>query len=279
METDRREFLQKISGAAFVAAAPSILGRDGNGRIQETSPASGKEKALDLKALRAQFPLLGESVNGHPLVYLDSAATTQRPRAVLDALTNFYVHDNANPAKSLHTLAGRAAKVYEKAKETVATFVHARGLEEIVWTRGTTEAINLVASSWGGANLRSGDEIILTVTEHYSSLVPWQLAAKRANVRIRFLDVEDNGRLRLDQLDTLLSERTKLVAFPHVSNVLGLINPVQEICERAHRVGALVLVDGAQSVPHFSVDVQELGCDFLAFSGHKMMGPMGIGVL
>jgi len=213
------------------------------------------------------------------LIYLDSAATTQRPRAVIDALTNFYLHDNANPAKSLHTLARRAATLYEKARETVAKFVHARGPDEIVWTRGTTEAINLVASSWGGANLRSGDEIILTVAEHYSSLVPWQLAAQRANARVRILDVEDDGRLRIDQLDTLLCERTKLVAFPHVSNVLGLINPVTEICERAHRVGALVLVDGAQSVPHFSVDVQRLGCDFFAFSGHKMFGPMGVGVL
>jgi cysteine desulfurase/selenocysteine lyase len=161
----------------------------------------------------------------------------------------------------------------------VAKFLNARGPEEVVWTRGTTEAINLVASSWGSENLRSGDEIILTVAEHYSNLVPWQLAARRANARVRILDVEDDGRLRLDQLDTLLSERTKVVAFPHVSNVLGLINPAKEICDRAHRVGALVLVDGAQSAPHFSVDVQEIGCDFFAFSAHKMLGPMGTGVL
>jgi cysteine desulfurase/selenocysteine lyase len=225
------------------------------------------------------IPVLGERVNGHPLIYLDSAATTQRLRAVLDALTNFYLHDDANPAKSFHTLARRSATLNEKAKETVARFVHARGPQEIVWTRGTTEAINPVASSWGGASLRSRDEIILTVSEHYSSLVPWQLAAKRANARVRFLDVEEDGRLRLNQLDTLLSERTKLVVFPHVSNVLGLINPVKEICERAHHVGALVLVDGAQSVPHFSVDVQELGCDFLAFFWAQDDGPMGIGVL
>jgi len=229
--------------------------------------------------LRDQFPVLKERVNGHTLVYLDSAATTQRPRAVIDALSNFYLHDNANPAKNLHTLARRSTSLYEKARETVAKFVHARGPEEIIWTRGTTEALNLVASSWGGANLRSGDEIILTVSEHYSSLVPWQMAAQRANAHVRILNVEDDGRLRLDQFDALLSERTKLVAFPHVSNVLGLINPVEEICERAHRVGALVLVDGAQSVPHFFLDVQKLGCDFFAFSGHKMFGPMGIGVL
>jgi Aminotransferase class-V len=163
MKTYRREFLQKISGAAFLAASPSILGRDGEGSMQENSPPSGKQKPQDMESLRAQFPVLGERVNGHPLVYLDSAATTQRPRAVLNALSNFYLHDNANPAKSLHTLARRSATLYEKAKETVARFVHARGPQEIVWTRGTTEAINRVASSWGGASLRSGDEIILSV--------------------------------------------------------------------------------------------------------------------
>ena len=279
MKTYRREFLHKISGAAFLVASPSILTRDGKGPMQENSPPSGKQKPQDLESLRAQFPALGERVNGHPLIYLDSAATTQRPRAVLDALANFYLHDNANPAKSLHTLARRSAALYEKARETVARFVHARGSEEIVWTRGTTEAINLVAASWGGANLGPGDEIILTVSEHYSSLVPWQLAARRARARVRVLDVEDDGRLRLDQLDTLLSGRTKLVVFPHVSNVLGLINPAKEICERAHRAGALVLIDGAQSIPHFSINVQDLGCDFFAFSGHKVFGPMGIGLL
>jgi cysteine desulfurase/selenocysteine lyase len=232
-----------------------------------------------MASLRAQFPVLAERVNGKPLVYLDSAATTQRPRAVVDRLSNFYLHDNANPSPSLHTLARRCAVLYQKARETVARFVNARGPEEIVWTRGTTEAINLAAASWGGANLRSGDEVILTVSEHYSSLAPWQFAAQHAGTRVRVLDVDDDGRLRLDQFDTLLSSRTKLVVLPHVSNVLGLINPVKEICERAHRVGALVLVDGAQSVPHIPVDVQKLGCDFLAFSGHKMFGPMGIGVL
>jgi cysteine desulfurase/selenocysteine lyase len=278
LETYRREFLQKFSSIGALAASAWIFRGGGSTFVQNSRPV-GNPALGKLESLRAQFPALAERVNGHRLVYLDSAATTQRPRAVIDALTHYYLQENANPSKSLHTLARQSAAHYEKARATVAKFLNARGPEEIVWTRGTTEAINLVASSWGGANLRSGDEIVLTVSEHYSSLVPWQLAAKRADVRVRILDVEDDGRLRLDQLDTLLSERTKLVTFPHVSNVLGLINPAKEICERAHRVGALVLVDGAQSVPHFSVDVQELGCDFLAFSGHKMLGPMGTGVL
>jgi cysteine desulfurase/selenocysteine lyase len=279
MKAHRRELLRKISSVAVLATSGSVLKQDAEAALIHTSYFAGMYRDPELGALRDQFPVLAERVNGRRLVYLDSAATTQRPRAVIDALANFYLHDNANPAKSLHTLARRSATRYESARETVAKFVHARGSDEIVWTRGTTEAINLVASSWGGANLRPGDEIILTVSEHYSSLVPWQLAALRANARVWILDVEDDGRLRLDQLDTLLSERTKLVVSPHVSNVLGLINPVKEICARAHRVGALVLVDGVQSAPHFSVDVRKLGCDFYAFSGHKMFGPMGVGVL
>ncbi|HXN23432.1 MAG TPA: SufS family cysteine desulfurase [Candidatus Dormibacteraeota bacterium] len=276
---DRRDFLRKMSSAAALAGSASVLSGDAGAVASLYSVSVGTQATSYLESLRAQFPVLGERVNGHTLVYLDSAATTQRPRAVIDALGNFYLHDNANPGKSLHTLARRSSALYEKARGTVARFLNARGPEEIVWTRGTTEAINLVASSWGGANLRPGDEIILTVSEHCSGLVPWQIAAQRANARVRIVNVEDDGRLRLDQLDALLSERTKLVAFTHVSNVLGLINPAKEICARAHRVGALVLVDGAQSVPHVPVDVQELGCDFFPFSAHKMLGPMGTGVL
>lgn len=272
MERQRRDFLRTMSGAVAIPALAPILTPVGKSREAETSRGASQD-------IRGQFPLLGKSVNGQPLAYLDSAATTQRPKAVLDALTNFYLHDNANPAKALHELARRSAGFYEEARASIARFLNARGPEEIVWTRGTTEAINLVAASWGGANLGSSDDVIVTVSDHYSNLVPWQLAAKRANATLRILDVDDEGNLRLDQLDALLSKRTKLVTFPHVSNVLGRISPAKEICERAHRAGALVLVDAAQSVPHFPVDVQDIGCDFLALSGHKMCGPMGIGVL
>jgi len=275
METHRRDFLRTLSAASSLPAFASIFRRKAEwaGRVC-TDFADTKYRDL-----RNQFPLLRETVDDRPLVYLDSAATTQRPQAFLAALDGFYLHDNANPAKSLHTLARRSANLYDTARATVARFLNARGPDEIVWTRGTTEAINLVASSWGGANLGHGDEILVTVSDHYSSLVPWQLAAGRAGATIRVWDVSDDGHLRLDQLDQLLSKRTKMVTFPHVSNVLGAINPAKEICERAHRTGAVVLIDAAQSVPHFSVDVREIGCDFLALSGHKMCGPMGIGVL
>jgi cysteine desulfurase / selenocysteine lyase len=269
MKKARRHFLRTISGMVALPAIGSVV-------ITEQRTGLGAESSRDV---RAQFPLLGDSMNGHSLVYLDSAATTQRPRAVLDALDTFYLHENANPSLSLHALARYSASLYDEARATVAQFLNARGSDEIVFTRGTTEAINLVASSWGGANLGHGDEIVITVSDHYSSLVPWQLAARRTGATLRIWDVSDDGHLRLDQLDTLLSKRTKMVTFPHVSNVLGAINPAKEICERAHRAGAVVLVDAAQSVPHFCVDVRAIGCDFLALSGHKMCGPMGIGAL
>ena len=276
MDRQRREFLRTMSTAVTLPVLAPIL--------KAAAETGSAEDSADFPAaasrdFRAHFPILKESVNGQPLVYLDSAATTQRPREVVDALSKFYLHDNANPAKSLHTLAGRSAAAYAAARAKVARFLNARGPEEIVWTRGTTEAINLVATSWGGANLGPGDEVLVTVSDHYSNLVPWQLATRRVKATLRVLDVSDDGRLRLDQLDALLSKRTKLVTFPHVSNVLGRINPAREICERAHRAGALVLVDAAQSVPHLPVDVQDFNCDFLALSGHKMCGPMGVGVL
>ena len=269
MERPRRDFLRAASGAAALPAVASFLPKATRTEVDRATP----------NELRTEFPLLAESMNGHPLVYLDSAATTQRPRTVLDALNNFYLHENANPSLSLHALARRSATLYDEARAIVAGFLHSRSPDEIVFTRGTTEAINLVASSWGGVNLGRGDEIVITISDHYSSLVPWQLTAQRAGAVLRIWDVRDDGHLRLDQLDQFLSKRTKIVTFPHVSNVLGVINPAKEICARAHRVGAVVLVDAAQSVPHFPVNVREIDCDFLAFSGHKMCGPMGIGAL
>ena len=233
----------------------------------------------DPSTWRRHFPALDQRVNGRPLVYFDSAATAQRPRPVIDALSEFYTRDNANPAATLHTLARRADAAFQTARTIVARFINAADPLEIVWTRGTTEAINLVATAWGGAELRPGDEIVLTVAEHASAMLPWQLAARRAGATIRYLDVDDEGRLDPAGLDRLLSSRTRLVCFTHVSNVTGAITPARELCRRARSAGARVMIDAAQSVPHFPVDVQELGCDFLAFSGHKVMGPMGTGVL
>ena len=228
---------------------------------------------------RAHFPALDQQVYGYPLAYLDTAATAQRPIEVIQAVADYYSRDNANPGRALHTLARRADHDYESARSTMARFVNARDPLEIIFTRGTTEGINLVATAWGGSHLRAGDEVLITISEHASSMLPWQLAAKRAGATIRYLDIDDDGALRLDQLDALLTPRTRVVSFMHVSNVLGIINPAKEICARARAAGALAVVDAAQSVPHFRVDVQDIGCDFLAFSGHKMMGPMGSGVL
>lgn len=236
-------------------------------------------KELDAAAVRGHFPALDQRVHGHPLIYLDSAATAQRPRAVLDAVVGFYERDNANVHRGLYELSRRATEGFEAARGCVARFIGAADPAELVWTRGTTEAINLVALAWGWANLREGDEIVVTVLEHHSNLVPWQLVAERTGARLRRVDIDGQGRLRLDQLDELLNERTRLVAVGHVSNALGTINPVREIVERAKAVGARVLVDGAQAVPHMKVDVQALGCDFYAFSGHKLGAPMGIGAL
>ncbi|MDP9203969.1 MAG: aminotransferase class V-fold PLP-dependent enzyme [Gemmatimonadota bacterium] len=228
---------------------------------------------------RSHFPTLAQEVNGFPLAYLDTAATAQRPTMVTKAVVDFYDRDNANPGRTLHTLARRADDDYESSRRTAAAFINAADPLEIIFTRGTTEGINLVATAWGGANLRAGDEVLLTVSEHASNMLPWQLAAKRAGATVRYLDIDDDGHLRLDQLDSLFTPRTRVFAFMHVSNVLGLINPARELCARSRRAGVITVVDAAQSVPHLRVDVQDMGCDFLAFSGHKMMGPMGTGVL
>jgi cysteine desulfurase/selenocysteine lyase len=245
------------------------------GARQEPCPADEP----GVNGWRDDFPALKQTLDGRALAYLDSAATTQRPNQVIEAIARFYREDNANPSGSLHTLARRAQERYDEARRTVAGFVHAPDPSEIVWVRGTTEGINLVAATWGRSNLGPGDEVLLTIAEHYSNLLPWRIAAERAGATVRFVDVDDEGRLSLADLDRKLSRKTRLVAFSHVSNVLGHVHPVAELCARAHQAGARVLVDAAQSAPHFPVDVQSLGCDFLAFSSHKMLGPMGVGVL
>jgi cysteine desulfurase / selenocysteine lyase len=234
---------------------------------------------VDWDAIREDFPILLEKAHGHPLIYFDSAATSQKPRAVIEALRNFYEHENANVHRGLHTLSTRATEAYEKARRRVAEYIGAASADEIIFTRGTTESINLVAQAWGGKFIREGDVILLTVMEHHSNLVPWQLLAERTGARLRFVPVLDDGTLDLDQLPSLLTPEVKLFAFIHISNSLGTINPVTELCAKAHAVGALTLVDAAQSAGHMAIDVQQLGCDFLAFSGHKMCGPTGIGVL
>jgi len=232
------------------------------------------------KQIREDFPALQQTVHGHPLVYLDNAATTQKPRAVIDALVHFYEHDNANVHRGIHELSNRATAAYEAARERVARFIHARSPDEIVFTRGTTEGINLVASAWGDANIKRGDEILLTEMEHHSNIVPWQMLASRTGARLVYLPVTgDEGLLDLERLDDLLTPRVKLFAMVHISNSLGTVNPVAMLCARARQLGVTTLVDAAQSAGHLPVDVQHIGCDFLAFSGHKMCGPTGIGVL
>jgi cysteine desulfurase/selenocysteine lyase len=234
---------------------------------------------IDWPSLRQDFPILDQEVHGRPLIYFDNAATTQKPRTVIDALRHYYEHDNANVHRGLHELSSRATDAYENARQRVAQYLGAASADEIVFTRGTTESINLVAQAWGGKFLRPGDVILLTEMEHHSNLVPWQLLAERMGARLRFLPVLDDGTLVLEQLPQFLTPEVKLFAFTHVSNSLGTINPVAELCRQARTVGALTLVDAAQSAGHLPLDVQELGCDFLAFSGHKMCAPTGIGVL
>jgi len=237
------------------------------------------DATVDWKSLREDFPILREQAHGHPLIYFDSAATSQKPRAVIEALRNFYEHENANVHRGLHTLSSRATEAYEKARKRVAEYIGAPSADDIIFTRGTTEGINLVAQAWGGKFIREGDVILLTEMEHHSNLVPWQLLAERTGARLRFVPVLDDGTLDLAHLPKLLTQEVKLFAFTHISNSLGTINPVAELCEKAHAVGALALVDAAQSVGHLTLNVGDLGCDFMAFSGHKMCGPTGIGAL
>ena len=241
-------------------------------------PMNNALNEFDVEAIRNDFSILKQETDPS-LIYLDSAATSQTPDPVIEAMDAYYRTYNSNIHRGIYRISEEATAKYEEARQRIGRFINARRSSQIIFTRNTTESINLVAYSWGSANLQEGDEILVTVMEHHSNLLPWQLLSQRTGAKMRFIEITDEGVLQLEGLDSLLTERTKLVAMTHVSNVLGTINPVQELTAAAHAVGAKVLIDGAQSVPHFDVDVQGLDCDFLAFSGHKMCGPTGIGVL
>lgn len=235
--------------------------------------------SYNVEDIRQDFPILQRDVYGRPLVYLDNAATTQKPRSVVEAISNEYFSTNANVHRGVHFLSQKATDLHEAARERVLQFINARSTAEVLFTRGTTESLNLVASSFGEAFLKEGDEVIVSVMEHHSDIVPWQLLRERKGIVIRVIPMDDSGRLDLEAYERLFSERTRLVCVAHVSNVLGTVNPVKQMAATAHAHGAYMLVDGAQSIPHFKVDVQDLDCDFLTFSGHKIYGPTGIGVL
>ncbi|GAB3485374.1 aminotransferase class V-fold PLP-dependent enzyme [Marinomonas epiphytica] len=234
--------------------------------------------SFDLAAIRREFPILQREIDGKPLIYLDNAATTQKPQCVIDALVNYYTQSNSNVHRGAHRLADEATKSFEAARDTVARFINAPAREEVIWTSGTTEGINLIANGLGQV-LSTGDEVIATGMEHHANLVTWQQACKKAGATLKIVPVTDDGELDLAVYDELLNERTRFVAFPHISNALGTINPIKEMTQKAKAFGAWVLIDGAQGIAHEPVDVQEIGCDFYAFSGHKIYAPMGIGVL
>ncbi len=236
-------------------------------------------QAFDVEKIRRDFPILNQRIHGKALVYLDNAATTQKPQAVIDAMVRSYAEDNANIHRGVHLLSERATRAYEEARGKIQKFLNARESREIIFVRGTTEAINLVAQTFGRANIGKGDEVLITEMEHHSNIVPWQLVCEEKGAQLKVVPITDEGELRMDLFDGLLTERTKIVAVAHVSNSLGTINPIATIVEKAHARGIPVLVDGAQAVAHMPVDVQALGCDFYALSGHKLFGPTGIGVL
>ncbi len=237
-------------------------------------------KTVDWSALRNDFPILNQQVHGKPLVYFDNAATSQKPRSVIDALVHYYERDNANVHRGIHELSNRSTNAFEAARTRTAKFINARSADEIIWTRGTTESINLVAATWGAKHLKTGDVILLTELEHHSNLVPWQMIAQKTGAKLAFIPViNDEGVLDLSKLDSLLTSQVKLLSMVHISNSMGTVNPVAELCARARKLGITTLVDGAQSAGHLPVDVQSIGCDFFAFSGHKICGPTGIGVI
>jgi cysteine desulfurase/selenocysteine lyase len=235
--------------------------------------------SIQVNAIRSLFPILHQEVNGNPLIYFDNAATTQKPQAVLDALTHYYEKDNSNIHRGAHTLADRATRQYEETRESVRTLLNARESAEIIFTRGTTESINLVAKTFGPKFIQKGDEILISTLEHHSNIVPWQMLCEQTGAILKVIPVTDAGELMMDEFEKLLSSKTKLVSIVHASNSLGTINPAKKIIDAAHAVGAKVLLDGAQSASHLEVDVQELDCDFMAFSAHKLYGPTGLGVL
>lgn len=234
---------------------------------------------FDVEAVRRDFPILAREANGHPLVYLDNAATTQKPLAMIDAISDYYRRYNANVHRAAHALSDEATQAFEGARDTLAQFINSPSSRQVIWTRGTTESINLVAATWGRANLKAGDRVLVPALEHHSNIVPWQIVAAETGAEVLAIEVDSRGEVDLTALRALLDERVKLVAMAHISNALGTVNPVAEVVRLAKGVGALVLIDGAQAVAHCPVDVQALGCDFYAFSGHKVFGPTGIGVL
>ena len=236
-------------------------------------------RGFDAETVRRDFPILAREVNGRPLVYLDNAATTQKPRAMIDAISDYYLHHNANVHRAAHVLSEEATRYFEEARDAVAGFINSPVSRQLIWTRGTTESINLVAATWGRTNLKAGDRVLVPALEHHSNIVPWQMVAEQTGAEVVPIPVNAAGEVDLQALDRLLDDRVKMVAVTHISNALGTINPVADIVELAKAAGALVLVDGAQGVAHTPVDVQALGCDFYAFSGHKVFGPTGIGVL
>jgi cysteine desulfurase/selenocysteine lyase len=248
--------------------------------VTEAAAPRQQKKTVNWASIRADFPILDQKVHGQPLIYFDNAATTQKPRAVLNALRYYYEHDNANVHRGIHELSNRATAAFETARARAAKFINARSADEIIFTRGTTEGINLVAQAWGSKNIKAGDQILLTEMEHHSNIVPWQLLAERTGAELVYLPITgDIGLLDLNRLGECLTKKVKLLALTHISNSLGTINPVTDFCARARKLGVTTLVDAAQSAGHRLIDVQEIGCDFLAFSGHKMCGPTGIGVL